>query len=153
MNITNKTTTIDIEDLINTHGEEKADELLEYYKQFHKPDIELTPDFAIQVVRELPHGFAKVDPDAIEWRLYNPDSDYMLEWAECYRLVLPNGCHANIEVLDYTYYVDVEDADGEVHECYNADSWEELAPVIEEFYNDIQQAKRTEIETLNLWNS
>lgn len=150
--INSTTTTIDIDDLIKIHGK-GALSLFEAYKKFHKPRIPLTPDFAMQVIKELPHGFAKVDPDAIEWRLYNPDSDCMLEWAECYRLVLPNGCHANIEVLDYTYYVDVEDAEGEVHECYNADGWEEIAPVIEEFYKDIQDRKKEEIATLNLWNT
>jgi hypothetical protein len=132
------TTTIDIEDLIAEHGEEQAELLLEGYKANHKPAIPLTPDFAIQVVRELPKGFAKVDPNGTEWRLYNPDSDCMLEWAECHRLVLPNGCHANIECLDYTYYVDVEDADGEVHECENCDHWDEISHVIIDFYDNIQ---------------
>jgi hypothetical protein len=132
------TTTIDIEDLIAQHGEEHADRLLEAYKANHKPAIPLTHDFAIQVVRELPEGFAKVDPAGTEWRLYNPDSDCMLEWAECHRLVLPNGCHANIETLDYTYYVDVEDAEGNVHELENCDHWEEISHVIVDFYDNIQ---------------
>lgn len=136
--ITNDQTTIDFDDLEAMYGTEKAEALFEAYKANHKPAIPITPDFAIQVVRELPHGFAKVDPAGTEWRLYNPDSDSMLEWAECHRLVLHNGCHANIEVLDYTYYVDVEDADGEVHECENCDGWQQIAPVIEEFYNNIQ---------------
>jgi hypothetical protein len=34
--------------------------------------------------------------------------------------------------------VDVEDADGEVPECENCDHWDEIAPVIEEFFNNIQ---------------
>lgn len=135
--MTNTITTIDIDDLIKEHGEEQAIRLFEAFRDNHKPDVPITHDFALQVVKELPEGFAKVDPKGTEWRLYNPDSDSMLEWAQCYRLILPNGCHANIEVLDYTYYVDVEDADGEVIECYNADNWEEIAPVIEELYENI----------------
>lgn len=136
--ITNDQTTIDFDHLEAMYGEEKAIRLFDAYRANHKPNLPITHDFGIQVVRELPEGFAKVDPEGTQWRLYNPDSDSMLEWAECYRLVLPNGCHANIEVLDYTYYVDVEDKDGEVWECENCDGWEQIAPVIEEFYNNIQ---------------
>lgn len=134
----NSITSIEFDDLEAEHGTEQATRLFEAFKSNHVPDIQLTTDFAVQIVRELPEGFAKVDPKGTEWRLYNPDSDSFLEWAECHRLVLPNGCRANIEVLDYTYYVDVEDADGEVHECENCDGWEQLAPVIEEFYDNIQ---------------
>ena len=130
-------TTIDFDDLVDQYGK-NAVWLFNACKESYKPDTPLTPDFAIQIVRELPEGFAEVDPKGTEWRLYNPDSDCLLEWAECHRLVLQNGCHANIEVLDYTYYVDVEDADGEVHECENCDGWEQIAPVIEEFFNNIQ---------------
>jgi hypothetical protein len=134
----NSITSIDIDDLIKEHGEEQALRLFEAFKTNHKPDIQLTNDFAIQIVRELPEGFAKVDPNGTEWRLYNPDTDSFLEWAECYRLVLPNGCHANIEVLDYTYYVDVEDSDGDVQECENCDGWREISHVIIDFYDNIQ---------------
>jgi len=132
------TTTIDIEELIAEHGEEQAERLLEAYRANHKPDLPITHDFAIQIVRELPEGFAKVDPEGTEWRLYNPDSDCMLEWAECHRLVLPNGCHANIEVLDYTYYVDVEDEFGHVEDCENCDGWQQIAPMINDLYYNIQ---------------
>lgn len=134
----NSITTIDFDDLEQEHGTEQAERLFEAFKTNHVPNIPLTTDFAVQVVRELPEGFAKVDPKGTEWRLYNPDSDSMLEWAECHRLILPNGCHANIEVLDYTYYVDVEDKDGEVWECENCDHWEEISHVITEFYDNIQ---------------
>jgi hypothetical protein len=134
----NSITTIDFDDLEAEHGKEQATRLFEAFKANHKPNLPLTTDFALQVVRELPEGFAKVDPAGTEWRLYNPDSDSFLEWGECHRLILPNGCHANIEVLDYTYYVDVEDADGEVPECENCDGWQQIAPVIEEFFNNIQ---------------
>lgn len=134
----NSITTIDFDDLEAEHGEEQAIRLFEAFRDNHKPTIPLTTDFASQIVRALPKGFAKVDPEGTEWRLYNPDSDSFLEWAECHRLVLPNGCHANIEVLDYTYYVDVEDANGEVLECENCDGWAQIAGVIEEFYANIQ---------------
>ena len=134
----NSNTTIDIDDLIEEHGKESAKLLFEAYRANHNPALPLTPDFAFQIVSELPEGFAKVDPNGTEWRLYNPDSDSMLEWAECHRLVLPNGCHANIEVLDYTYYVDVEDAEGEVHECENCDHWDEISHVIVDFFDNIQ---------------
>lgn len=134
----NSITTIDIDDLIKEHGEEQATRMFEAFKTNHKPNIPLTTDFAVQIVRELPEGFAKVDPAGTEWRLYNPDSDSMLEWGECHRLVLPDGCHANIEVLDYTYYVDVEDAEGNVHECENCDHWEEISHVIVDFFDNIQ---------------
>jgi hypothetical protein len=137
--ITDETTTIDFEDLESMYGTSKAEELFESYRTNHTPEITLTHDFAIQVVRELPDGFAEVEPAGTMWRLYNPDSDSYLEWAECHRLILPNGCHANIEVLDYTYYVDVEDAEGEVHELENCDGWEQIAGVIQEFYDNIQE--------------
>lgn len=130
-------TTIYFDDLEEEHGKD-AVWLFNAYRDNYKPSMTLTPDFAIQVVRELPEGFAKVDPNGTEWRLYNPDSDSVLEWAECHRIVLPNGCHANIEVLDYTYYVDVEDANGDVHECENCDRWEEISHVIVDFYDNIQ---------------
>ena len=134
----NSITTIDIDDLIKEHGEEQATRLFEAFKTNHKPNVPLTTDFALQIVRELPEGFAKVDPAGTEWRLYNPDSDSMLEWAECHRLILPDGCVANIEVLDYTYYVDVQDANGEVHECENCDHWDEISHVIVDFFDNIQ---------------
>lgn len=136
--ITNDQTTIDFEDLEAMYGTEKAELLFETYKQNHVPAIPITNQFAQQVVDQLPEGFAKVDPTGTQWRLYNPDSDSMLEWAECYRLVLPNGCHANIEVLDYTYYVDVEGEDGDVPACENVDGWAHIAPVIQELYDNIQ---------------
>lgn len=127
---------VEFDDLIQDYGKD-ALKIFQELKTDHKPAIPLTQDFAIQVANALPKGFAKVDPSGTEWRLYNPDSDSMLEWAECHRLILPNGCYANIEVLDYTYYVDVQNSDGDVPECENCDCWDEIAPVIEEFYNNI----------------
>lgn len=97
---------VEFDDLVAAHGQIRALELFEAFKTT-KPDVVISPDFAMQIIARLANWYVKIDK--IDWGLESEDSDSNLQWCEQYFLLAPSvDAQIMIEVGDYHYYVRVE---------------------------------------------
>lgn len=121
---------IEFEDLIEEHGEEKAEMLFEQFKNT-PPKTEVDRNFGEQIVKQLPEGMA-VLIDA-KWGLENPSSDTYLLWCSQYHFYFPTiKSKGMFEIGDYHYYTRVDDCDdgGETFK-YQSEAIEYLKQTIE----------------------
>ena len=115
MNISVLTTSyVDLDDLIEEHGENKAQVLFEQFRNT-PPDGEPNKEFAQSIVDRLPEGVAVLT--RVEWALENPDSDTSLQWCQHFHFDFPTiNSKGILEVGDYHYYAFIDD-DNSGDEC------------------------------------
>jgi len=105
---------VDLDDLIEEHGETKAEALFEKFRNT-PPDNEPDKEFAQSIVERLPKGVAVLT--RVEWALENPDSDTSLQWCQHYHFDFPTiNSKGILEVGDYHYYAFIDD-DNSGDEC------------------------------------
>lgn len=100
---------IEFDDLVEEHGEEKAELLFEQFKTT-PPKSKVDRDFGEHIAKQLPEGMA-VLIDA-KWGLENPSSDTYLLWCSQYHFYFPTiKSKGMFEIGDYHYYARVDDCD------------------------------------------
>ena len=77
---------VDLDDLIEEHGEDKAQVLFEQFRNT-PPDGEPDKEFAQSIVDRLPKGMAVLAK--VEWMLENPESESDLHWCQLYHFDFP----------------------------------------------------------------
>ena len=128
------TSYIDLDDLIEEHGEDKAHTLFEKFRN-KPPEGEPDKEFAQSIVERLPKGVAVLT--RVEWALENPDSDTSLQWCQHYHFDFPTiNSKGILEVGDYHYYAHVYgDDDG-------GETWKHQADAIEYFKETVTRLKK-----------
>jgi hypothetical protein len=124
------TSYIDLDDLIEEHGEAKAQVLFEQFRNT-PPDGEPDKEFAQSIVDRLPKGEAVLT--RVEWALENPDSDTALEWCQHYHFDFPTlKVSGMLEVGSSHYYAHVYGDDN------GGETWKHQGDAIEYFTQMIQ---------------
>jgi len=99
------TSYVDLDDLIEEHGE---DEALVLFEQFRNTPPKGEPDkeFAQSIVDRLPKGMAVLTK--VEWALEHPESESDLEWCQHYHFYFPTiKSEGMVEVGSNHYYAHV----------------------------------------------
>ena len=103
------TSYVDLDDLIEEHGEAKAEVLFEQFRNT-PPDGKPDEEFAQSIVDRLPKGMAVLTK--VEWMLENPESESSLAWCQHYHFDFPTiKSKGMVEVGDNHYYAYVEGDD------------------------------------------
>jgi hypothetical protein len=114
MTLSNTTSYVELDELIEEHGEEKAATLFEQFRNT-PPTGNLSNEFGLSIVERLPRGMAVLT--RTEWALENPDSDTYLQWCEHYHFDFPTiNSKGILEVGDNHYYAFIDD-DSSGDEC------------------------------------
>jgi len=125
------TSYVDLDDLIEEHGEAKAQVLFEQFRNT-PPDGEPDKDFAKSIVNRLPKGAAVLT--RVEWALENPDSDTALEWCQHYHFDFPIiKSKGMLEVGSSHYYAHVYGDDN------GGETWKHQGDAIEYFTQMIKE--------------
>jgi hypothetical protein len=103
------TSYVDLDDLIEEHGEIEAEVLFEQFRNT-PPKGEPDKEFAQSIVDRLPKGMAVLTK--VEWMLENPESESDLHWCQHYHFYFPAiKSEGMVEVGDNHYYAYVEGDD------------------------------------------
>ena len=124
------TSYIDLDDLIEEHGEAKAQVLFEQFRNT-PPDREPDKEFAQSIVDRLPKGAAVLT--RVEWALENPHAESGLEWCQHYYFYFPKiKKEGFLEVGGNHYYSHVYGDDN------GGETWKHQGDAIEYFTQMIQ---------------
>lgn len=128
------TSYVDLDDLIEEHGETKAQVLFEQFRNT-PPDGEPDKEFAQSIVDRLPKGMAVLTQ--VEWALENPESESNLEWCQHYHFDFPTiKTKGMLEVGSNHYYAHVYgDDDG-------GETWKHQGDAIQYFKETVKRIER-----------
>ena len=135
MNISILTTSyVDLDDLIEEHGETKAVVLFEQFRNT-PPKGEPDKEFAQSIVDRLPEGMAVLTK--VEWMLENPESESDLEWCQHYHFDFPTiKSNGMLEVGSNHYYAHVYGDDN------GGETWKHQADAIQYFKETVTRLEK-----------
>ena len=128
------TSYVDLDDLIEEHGEAKAQVLFEQFRNT-PPDGEPDKEFAQSIVDRLPKGAAVLT--RVEWALENPHAESGLEWCQHYHFDFPTiKSNGMLEVGSNHYYAHVYgDDDG-------GETWKRQSDAIQYFEETVKRLEK-----------
>jgi hypothetical protein len=125
---------VDLDDLIEEHGEDKAQVLFEQFRNT-SPDGEPDKEFAQSIVDRLPKGMAVLAK--VEWMLENPESESDLHWCQHYHFDFPTiKSWGMVEVGGNHYYAYVEGDDN------GGETWKHQGDAIQYLEDAVTRLKR-----------
>ena len=128
------TSYVDLDDLIEEHGENKAQVLFEQFRST-PPDGEPDKEFAQSIVDRLPEGMAVLSK--VVWGLENPHAESGLEWCQHYYFYFPTIRREGfLEVGGNHYYANIE---GDLN---GGETWKRQGDAIQYFEETVKRIER-----------